>query len=127
MSYSLVFKKDGVQILSFGVSHPLAVAFTDKPWDNWETMPRSAFADARNVLTRQDEDFVDDMDIYNKMLEYSQTWENRHDAAHELNELKKERRAIADAKVMLDMLEWIWEEGAYSEDQSNMGLEWGVF
>ena len=127
MSYTLIFKKGEVEILSLGTSHPLAIAFTDKPWDSWEPMPRSSFADALNVLTRQDEDFADDMDMYSKMLEYAKTWEDRLDAAHELNELKRERRANADAKVMLHMLEMIWEEGAFTDDQSNMGLSWGVF
>ena len=126
MSYTLVFKKGGVEILSLGAGHALSTAFLDKPYDKFEAMPRTAFADAMHTLIRQDESYEDDIEMLNKMLEYSNDWEEKWEIITRLNDIKKYRRAIADAKVMLNMLEMIWEEGAYCDDQSNMGLEWAV-
>lgn len=126
MSYTLVFKKGGVEILSLGNGHPLSNAFLDKPYGEFEAMPRTAFAEAIHHLIRQDEDCEDDVEMLTKMLEYTNDWEERWEIVSRLNSIKKERKAIADAKVMLDMLEMIWEEGAYCDDQSNMGLEWAV-
>lgn len=126
MSCSLVFKKGGVDILSLGAGHPLATAFLDKPYDDFQSMPRHSFADAMHTLIRQDESFEDDTDMLTKMLEHSTDWEERWEIITRLNDIKKERRALADAKVMLQMLEMIWEEGAYCDDQSHMGLEWAV-
>ena len=126
MSYSLVFKKGGVEILSLGAGHPLSTAFLDKPYDEFESMPRTAFADAMHTLIRQDESYEDDAEMYNKMLEHSTKWEDKWEIVSRLHDIKKYRKALAEAKVMLDMLEMIWEEGAYSDDQSNTGLEWAV-
>lgn len=126
MSYVLCFRKGGVEILSLGTSHPLAEAFQNKPYDEFKFMPKTAFTDAMHVLTRQDESLEDDTEMYSKMLEYSNDWEEKWEIINRLNEIKKHRKGIAKAKIMLDMLEMIWEEGAYSDDQSNVGLEWAV-
>ena len=126
MSYTLVFKKGGVEILSLGVGHALSTAFLDKPYDKFEAMPRTAFADAMHTLIRQDESYEDDIEMLNKMLGYSNDWEEKWEIVTRLNDIKKYRRALAEAKVMLQMLEMIWEEGAHCDDQSNMGLEWAV-
>ena len=126
MSNCLLFKKGEVEILSLGVGHPLATAFLDKPYGDFESMPRHSFADAMHTLIRQDESFEDDIDMLTKMLEYSTDWEERWEIITKLNEIKKQRHALADAKVMLNMLEMIWEEGAHGDDQSYMGLEWAV-
>ena len=126
MSYNLVFKKGGVEILSLGVAHPLSAAFNNKPYDKFEPMPRTAFADAMHDLIRQDESLEDDYEIMEKMLAYTPKQDELWDLVSRLNEIKKERKAIANAKVMLHMLEMIWEEGAYYYDKSNMGLEWAV-
>lgn len=126
MSYSLVFKKGGVEILSLGISHPLSVAFQNKPYDDFKSMPKTAFADAMHTLIRQDESLEDDYEIMEKMLAYTSKQDELWELVSRLNEIKKERRAIADAKVMLSMFEMIWEEGEYSDDKSNMGLEWAV-
>ena len=127
MSYSLVFRKNGVEILSLGAGHPLSVAFLDKPYDEWEQMPKNAFSGAMHTLLRQDESFEDDMEIYNKMLEHSSEWEDKWEAVSRLHDIKKERQVLSKAKVMLEMLEMIWEEGKYSDDGDKSGLEWGVF
>ena len=126
MSYSLVFKKGGVEILSLGVGHALSTAFLDKPYDEFEAMPRTAFADAMHTLMRQDESYEDDTEMLHKMLDYAHDWEERWDIVIRLNDIKKYRREIADAKVMVKMLEMIWEEGKGCDDQSNVGLEWAV-
>ena len=126
MSYSLVFKKGGVEILSLSAGHPLSNVFLDKPYDEFKPMPRTAFADAIHTLIRQDESYEDDAEMCAKMLEHSTDWEERWELVSRLNDIKKDRRALAEAKVMLHMLEMIWEEGAYCDDQSNMGLEWAV-
>ena len=127
MSYSLVFRKNGVEILSLGTGHPLSVAFQNKPYDEFELMPRTAFADAMHTLIRQDESYEDDAEIYNKMLEHSSEWEDKWEAASRLHDIKKERQALSKAKIMLEMLEMIWEEGKYSDGGDKSGLEWGVF
>ena len=126
MSYSLVFKKGGVEILSLGAGHPLSNAFLDKPYDEFKPMPRTAFADAIHTLIRQDESLEDDTEMCVKMLEYSSNWEERWELITRLNNIKTNRKAIADAKVMLRMLEMIWKEGEYTDNQSNIGLEWAV-
>lgn len=126
MSYTLVFKKGGVEILSLGTGHAFAVAFLDKPYGEFEAMPRTAFADAMHTLIRQDESLEDDAEMLSKMLEYADDWEERWHILTKLNDIKKERKAIADAKVMVNMLEMIWEEGTGCDDQSNIGLEWAV-
>ena len=125
MSYSLVFKKGGVEILSLGTGHPLATAFLDKPYDEFEPMPRTAFADAMHTLIRQDESLEDDYEIMEKMLAYTPKQDELWELVSRLNEIKKERRAIADAKIMLHMLEMIWEEGSYYNEDI-LGLEWAV-
>lgn len=127
MAYSLVFRKGGVEILSLGTGHPLSVAFLHKPHENWETMHRTEFADAMHTLIRQDESLEDDAEMYNQMLEHSQDWEDKWEIVTRLHDIKKERQALAKAKVMLEMLEMIWEEGEYSDDGDKSGLEWGVF
>ena len=125
MSYTLVFKKGGIEILSLGTGHPLATAFLDKPCDEFEPMPRTAFADAMHTLIRQDESYEDDAEMFNKMLEYSTEWEDKWELVSRLNDIKKDRKALAEAKVMLDMLEMIWTEGSYTNEDI-LGLEWAV-
>lgn len=125
MSCSLVFKKDGVEILSLGAGHPLSTAFLDKPYDEFEPMPRTAFADAMHTLIRQDESLEDNAEMCAKMLEHSTDWEERWELVSRLNDIKKDRRALAEAKVMLNMLEMIWEEGTYYNEDI-LGLEWAV-
>ena len=126
MSYVLCFRKGGVDILSLGTSHPLAIAFQNKPYDEFKPMPKTAFADAMHILIRQNESFEDDAEMLVKMLEYSTDWEERWDIVTRLNDIKKERRAIEKAKIMLEMLEMIWEEGSSSDGDTNSGLEWGA-
>lgn len=127
MSYYLVFRKNGVEILSLGTSHSLAQAFVHKPHDKWAPMARTEFSDAMHTLIRQDEEMEDRIDTYTRMLKTSENWEDRFEAISVIKELEKERKAIAEAKVMLNMLEMIWTEGAYSDDGDKSGLDWGVF
>lgn len=126
MSYTLVFKKKGVEILSLGVGHPLATAFLDKPYDDFKPMPRHCFADAMHTMIRQDESLEDDAEMLNKMLEHTSSMEEKWEIVTRLQDIKHERRAIAKAKVMVEMLEMIWEEGEYTDDKSGVGLEWAV-
>lgn len=126
MSYVLCFKKGGVEIFSLGASHPLAIAFLDKPYDDFKPMPKSSFVDAMHNLIRQDEVFEDDTDMLTKMLEHLTNWEEKWDVINRLNDIKKERRVIEKAKIMLEMLEMIWEECDSSDGNSNSGLEWAV-
>ena len=120
MSYTLVFKKNGVEILSLGTGHSLAVAFQNKPYDDFKPMEQHEFADAMHTLIRQDAEML------NKMLEHLTDWEKMWEIVTRLNDIKHERRDIAKAKVMLEMLEMIWEEGKYSDDGDKSGLEWAV-
>ena len=124
MPHTLVFKKGGVEILSLGTGHPMAVAFLDKPYGEFQAMPRTAFADALHTLIRQDESFEDDAEMLTKMLEYSTDWKDKWELVSRLHDIKKERQALAEAKVMVEMLSMIWEEG--TDDESEVGLEWGV-
>ena len=130
MSHTLVFKKDGVEILSLGVGHPMAVAFLDKPYGEFQAMPRTAFADARHTLILQDESLADDYETAEKILTYTSKDDVIWDSVIRMRNIKTERKSIADAKVMVDMLEMIWEEGEYIDNESkvvkNIGLEWGV-
>jgi hypothetical protein len=126
MAYTLVFKKDDVEILSLGTGHALAVAFQNKPYDEFKPMARHEFADAMYVLLRQDESFEDDTEMLEKMLEHSTDWEEKWDIITRLHDIKKERQAIAKAKVMLEMLEMIWEEDEYPDNKSTLGLWWAV-
>lgn len=123
MSYTLIFKKGGVEILSLGVNHRMTVAFLDKPYGEFQAMPRTAFADARHTLILQDESLADDYETAEKILAYTTKEDILWDSVIRMRNIKTERKAIADAKVMVDMLEMIWDEG---DDQSHMGLEWGV-
>ena len=125
MSYSLVFKKGGVEILSLGTGHPLSAAFLDKPHDEFEPMPRTAFADAMHALIRKDESYEDDAEMYTKMLEHSNDWEEKWELVSRLNDIKKYRKSLAEAKIMLNMLEMIWTEGSYTNEDI-LGLEWAV-
>lgn len=126
MSYTLVFKKGGVKILSLGVGHPMVVAFLDKPYGEFKAMPRTAFADARHTLIRQDESLADDYETAEKILAHTSKEEVLWDSAIRMRNIKTERKAIADAKLMVDMLEMIWDEGEHTDNQSNVGLEWAV-
>ena len=125
MSHTLVFKKGGVEILSLGTGHALSTAFLDKPYDKFEPMPRTAFADAMHTLIRQDESLEDDYEMVEKMLAYTPKQDELWELVSRLNDIKKERRAIVDAKVMLHMLEMIWTEGSYTNEDI-LGLEWAV-
>lgn len=124
MTHTLVFKKKGVEILSLGTSHPMAVAFLDKPYGKFEAMPQTAFVDALHTLVLQDESFEDDTEMLDKMLEHSTDWKEKWEIITRLSDIKKERKALADAKIMINMLSMIWEEG--TDDESSVGLEWAV-
>ena len=126
MNYTLIFRKNGVEILSLGTGHALAAAFLNKPYDNFKPMAQHEFADAMFTLIRQDESLEDAIEIYNQMAKLSNSWEERWDALDRVNSFKKERKDIAKAKVMLEMLEMVWEEGKYSDDGDKSGLEWAV-
>ena len=124
MSYTFVIKKGGIEIFSLGTGHPMAVAFQNKPYDRFEPMPRSAFADARHILMLQDESLADDYEVAEKILAYSSEEDTLWNSAINMRDIKRQRKAVSDAKVMVDMLEMIWAE--CGDDQSNTGLEWGV-
>ena len=123
-SCTLVFKKNGVEILSLGAGHTLAVAFLDKPYDTFEPMSKFSFGDAMHTLIRQDESYEDDMEMLNRLLSHTSDMEEKWEIASRLRDIKCERREIEKAKVMLEMLEMIWEE--CGDDKSNLGLEWAV-
>ena len=127
MSYCLTFRKGGVEILSLGTGHCLSTAFENKPWTGeWEKMSKSEFANAAAHLIREDKSLVDDIDIYNRMLEGIFDFEERYDLIKRIKELEIERREVAKAENMLGMLEMIWEEGECTDNEDNIGLEWRV-
>lgn len=127
MSYYLVFRKNNVEILSLGTGHPMAVAFQNKPYNSFEAMPRSAFADAKHILTLQDESLADDYEMAEKILAHASEEDTLWDSVMRMRDIKRERKALADAKVMIDMLEMIWEETGPDDEECETRLEWGVF
>lgn len=127
MSYCLTFRKGGVEILSLGTGHCLSTAFENKPWtDEWKKMSKSEFANATVHLIREDESLINDIDIYNRMLEGISNFEERYDLIARIKDLERERKEVAKAKIMLGMLKMIWEEGECTNNEDNVGLEWRV-
>lgn len=130
MGYYLCFRKGGVNIYSTGVSSKLACAFVNAPWDEWKHMAITEFENARYKLIRDRESLEDTVDIYNQMFKTSTVWEERWDTITQIKEIKQEIREINTALIQVDMLQDIWKEEKFSEDEKTKlygGLEWGVF
>jgi hypothetical protein len=100
------------------------------PWDEWKHMAITEFENARHKLIRDRESFEDTIDTYNEMFRTSTSWEERWDTVTQIKEIKQEIKEINTALIQVDMLQDIWKEEKFSEDEKIKvygGLEWGIF
>ena len=127
MSGELCFRKGGVDILSIGTGHPLAMAFIGKPYDKWVKMKETEFDFALDVIQERVDSLNQELSIYSRVLKGLTNWEKRFELAQQMNDIELEIEHVKSAIPMVKMLQMIWEEGRYTEKENILGLEWGVF
>jgi hypothetical protein len=130
MSYYLCFKKGGVQIYNSCRCTRLYGAFQNAPWDKWEKMAITEFENARHKLIRDRESLEDSKDTYIQIFESETNRESKFELIDAIKEFTRDIKEIDTTLIQIDMLEDIWREGEYSEDEAkraNVGLEWGIF
>ena len=130
MSYYLCFRKGGVKIFNTCRVTKLYSAFVNAPFDEWKPMEKQVFETARYTLEMKEDHIKDQIDTYNRMFESSKEWDERWDTLTAIKEFEDELKEIKNAKIQLDMLENIFNEGEYAEtaeEKATFGLEWGIF
>ena len=130
MSYYLCFRKGGVKIFNTCRATKLYSAFPNAPFDEWKPMKDHEFESARCALEIREDQVKEQINFYNRMFESSKEWEDRWDALTTIKEYENELKEVEAAKVQLDMLEDIFNEGEYAEtdeEKATVGLEWGIF
>jgi hypothetical protein len=130
MSYYLCFKKGGVQLYNACRSTKLYEAFLNAPWGEWEKMAITEFENARHKLIRDKEQLEDAKDTYTQILKTETERESKFELIDAIKEFVREIKKVETALIQVDMLESIWKEGEYSEDETekvNIGLDWGIF
>ena len=130
MSYYLCFKKGGIKIYNTCRCTKLYGAFQNAPWDKWEKMAITEFEDARHILIRDRENLEDTKDTYIRNFECETDITSKFELLDAIKEFSKEIKEINIALIQVDMLEGIWKEEEFSEDEKTKlygGLEWGIF
>lgn len=127
MSSELCFRKGGVDILSIGTGHPLAMAFIGKPCDKWAKMKETEFNYALEIIHERIDSLNQELSMYNRVLEGLTNWEDRFELAKQMNDTELEIEHVKSAIPMVKLLHMIWEEGRYTEKENILGLEWGIF
>lgn len=127
MSATLCFRKGGVEILSIGTGHPLAMAFINKPYDKWEKMKESEIDFALDTIRNKIDCLNNELSVCERVLGGLTDWEERFELAKQMNDIELEIEQVKSTVPMIKLLQMIWDEGRYTENESNMGLEWGVF
>lgn len=127
MSATLCFRKSGIEILSIGTGHPLAMAFINKPHEKWAKMKETEFDFAFEVIQNRIDCLNNELSVCGRVLDGLTDWEERFELAKQMNDIELEIEQVKSTVPMVKLLQMIWDEGRYIENESNMGLEWGVF
>lgn len=130
MSYYLCFRKGGIKIFNTCRITKLYSAFLNAPFNEWKSMEKQAFEIARRTLEVNENYIKDQIIIYNRMFESSKEWDERLDTLTTIKEFENELKEIEAARIQLDMLEDIFNEGECAEtdeEKATFGLEWGIF
>ena len=127
MSATLCFRKGGIEILSIGTGHPLAMAFVNKPHEKWAKMKENEFDFVLEVIQNSIDCLKNELSVCERVLGGIADWEERFELAKQMNDIELEIEQVKSTVPMVKLLQMIWEEGMYTDNESNMGLEWGVF